>query len=88
MITQIEETHKGLEIVDVLLGNSNVYQRFYMEMDQNKILKKKTLAQALRTLVEAENEPYVELTITMKRKDDTDPKAEVLPFVPQLRVTF
>lgn len=74
--------------MDVLQGNSNVYQRFYMEMEQNKILKKKTLAQALRTLVEAENEPYVELTITMKRKEDSDPKAEVLPFVPQVRIFF
>jgi len=45
MITQIEEMHKGLEIIDVLQGNSNVYQRFYMEMEQNKILKKKTLPQ-------------------------------------------
>jgi len=33
MITQIEEMHKGLEIIDVLQGNSNVNQRFYMEME-------------------------------------------------------
>lgn len=79
MITKIEEMHKGLEIFDVMKGNANVYQRFYMEMEQNKILKKKTLAQSIRTLAEAESEPYVDLTITMKKKDT---EGDVLPFVP------
>lgn len=86
MITKVEEMHPGLELIDVLKGNANVYQRFYMEMDQNKATKKKTLNTTLRTLVDAESDPYVDLTITMKRKDDE--KADVLPFVPPVRVWF
>jgi len=87
MITKIEEMHPGLELIDILKGNANVYQRFYMDMDQNKALKKKTLATAVKVLVEAEGEPYCDLTITMKRKEDGD-KADVLPFVPPVRVYF
>lgn len=57
MISQIEDMHKNeLELVDVLKGNSNVYQQFYMDMEQNKALKKKTLGTPLRNLVEADGE--------------------------------
>lgn len=78
MITKIEETYKNLEVIDVLKGNSNVYQRFFMDMDQNKALKKKTLSTSVRSLVEAEGDPYVDLTITMKRKEplEQDKKKE------------
>lgn len=34
MMTQVEAKFEGkLELIDVLKGNSNVYQRFYMDME-------------------------------------------------------
>lgn len=83
-MTKIETMHKGLELIDVLKGNGNVYQAFFMNMDQNKALKKKTLGTPVRQLVDAEQDPYVDLTITMKKQGDEN----VLPFVPQVRVFF
>ena len=79
--------HDGkLELVDVMRGNGIVYFKTQMEMEQNKALKKKTLATPLQKLLEAEGEPYVDLTITMKRKDKEG--EDVLPYVPPLRVFF
>lgn len=76
-------------------GNAIVYFKTQMEMEQNKALRKKTLGTPLCQLLEAEGEPYVDLTITMKRKpneeqiDTTDKKEEeVLAYVPPLRVYF
>jgi hypothetical protein len=86
LMTSLEQKYPGLVVVDVLKGNAIVYSKVLMDMEQNKQQKKKTLATSLRTLVEAESEEYVELTVTMHRADDD--KKEVLSFIPPVRVTF
>jgi len=97
MMTQIEDTYKGLEVIDVKMGNTDIYAQFFMNMNNNKALKKKTLASPLRDLTEMDDDDkYVDLTITMKRKeqkkDDKEAeegkKEEMLPFVPPVRVYF
>jgi hypothetical protein len=87
MMTQLEELHPGLELIDVKKGNTDIYAQFYMNQESKKALKKKTLASTVRELTDSENEPYVDLTVTMKRKDD-DKAADVLKFVPPVRVFF
>lgn len=86
-MTHVEEMHGGrLELIDVKKGNTDIYARHFMDMETKKMIKKKTLATALRVLAEAESEPYVDITVTMRRKDDQ--KADVLPYVPPVRVWF
>lgn len=48
MMTQIEESYKGLEVIDVKMGNTDIFARFYMDLNNNKALKKKTLATPLK----------------------------------------
>ena len=48
LFAQVEALHDGrLELVDVMRGNAIVYFKTQMEMEQNKALKKKTLATPL-----------------------------------------
>jgi hypothetical protein len=84
MMAKIEETYKGLEVRDVIRGNTPVY--FHAIMISKKDEAKKTLETSLRTLTESESDPYVDITITVVRKDD--PEQKILSGVPPVRVFF
>ena len=86
MMTKIEEMHKGLEVKDIIRGNTPIYFSAIMDHEAKKDEKKKTLEASLRSLTESESDQYVDITITVVKKDD--PEQKILSGVPPVRVFF
>lgn len=86
MMTKIEETYVGLEVRDIMRGNMPIYFHAIMQAEGKQSEKKKALETSVRTLTESENDSYVDLTITVVRKDDAEQK--ILNGVPPVRIQF
>lgn len=82
VIQQIEETHAGLEVRDVLRGNQPIYLHAMLKDKPDE--KKKLQAKTVKVLAESDGEAYVDLTLTCVRKDDSEQK--ILSGVPPVRV--
>lgn len=87
LIAYIEETYKGLEVRDVMLGNQPIFFHAIMNAPGKENDKKKALSSSIRKLTECDSdEPYVDLSITCIRKGDE--AAKILAGVPPVRVFF
>lgn len=86
MMSKIEEMHKGLEVKDIIRGNTPIYFSAIMDHEFKAAEKKKTLEASLRSLTESESDQYVDITITVVKKDD--PEQKILSGVPPVRVFF
>jgi len=71
LIAHVEETYKGLEVRDVMLGSQPIYFHAIMNAPGKENDKKKTLNTSIRKLTECDSEDlYVDLAITCVRKGD------------------
>ena len=86
LISTIEERYAGLEVRDIMRGNTPIYFHAIMSATGKETEKKQTLECSVRKLTESEQEDYVDLNITCVRKDD--PEHKILKGVPPVRVWF
>jgi len=87
VIKYIEDTYEGLEVRDVMRGNTPIYFSAIMNATGKESEKEKTLNEKIFELVGAESDDrYVDLTLTFVKKGDTEEK--ILSGVPTVRVYF
>jgi Ubiquitin fold domain len=86
VITTIEEKYPGLEVRDIMRGNTPLYFHAIMTAPGKESEKKEALGSSVRKLTESEQEDYVDLNITCVRKDD--PEHKIIKGVPPVRVWF
>jgi len=87
VIKHIEDTYKGLEVRDVLVGNAPIYFHAIMSAAGKEQEKKKTLATSVYKLCELDaDDLYIDLSVSCIRKSDEDP--QILSGVPPVRVHF
>jgi hypothetical protein len=91
LLDKVEAKYEGLEVRDVLRGNTPLYFHAIMNAAGREKEKEETLNSTLADLLDlslddvakGEVEPYVDLTITCTLKGD--PEAKILEGVPLLR---
>jgi hypothetical protein len=87
MIAAFEAKYKGIEIRDVMQGNTPVYFSAIMNAPGKEKEKEKTLKKSIVELLDLEEgEPYVDLTVICIKKGDQEQK--ILEGVPGLRVNL
>ena len=86
LIQTIEERHPGLEVRDIMRGNTPIFFYAIMTAPGKETEKKQTLESSIRKLTESEQDDYVDLNITCVKKDD--PEHKILKGVPPVRVWF
>ena len=87
VIKFIEETYKGLEVRDVMRGNTPIYFHAILGAQGKEKERAKIFDSSICDLVGADSDDkYVDLTLTMIRKGDKEEK--ILSGVPPIRVYF
>jgi hypothetical protein len=88
VIARVEEMYPGLQVRDVMRGNSPIYFHAIMDAPGKENEKEKVLNTAMFDLLglEGEDDKYCDLTITCIRKEDKESK--ILDGIPTLRVKF
>lgn len=87
LIAYIEETYKGLEVRDVMLGSQPIFFHAIMNAPGKENDKKKALNMSIRKLTECDSDDaYIDLSITCIVKGDET--AKILAGVPPVRVFF
>jgi hypothetical protein len=88
VIKQVEENQKGLEVRDVMRGNTPIYFHAIMNAPGKENDREKTMNSKVYELtnVDPSEDRYVDLNITCVRKDDSENK--ILAGVPPVRVFF
>ena len=87
MIKDIEENYKGLEVRDVMKGNTPIYFHAILSGAGKEKEREKILNSLVHELAMVDNEEkYVDLTLTMIRTGDQEEK--ILSGVPPIRVLF
>jgi hypothetical protein len=88
VIKYIEKTYKGLEVRDVLRGNTPLYFHAIMSASGKEKDKEKTLNSKVVELLglDTSEDKYVDLTLTCVKVGDIEDK--ILSGVPPVRVIF
>lgn len=87
VVTHIETTYKGLEVRDILRGNTPIYFHALMNAPGKEKERKKVLDTAVYEATECDlDDLYVDLNITCALKED--PEGKILSGVPPLRINF
>ena len=88
VIKKVEENYNGLEVRDVMRGNTPIYFHAIMNSPGKENERDKTMNSKVHELtnVDPSEDRYVDLNITCVRKDDSENK--ILSGVPPVRVFF
>lgn len=87
VVTYVEETYKGLEVRDIMKGNTPLYFYAMMNVSGKEKEKKKLLESTVFNAAECfSDDMYIDINVTCIRKDD--PNAAILKGVPPVRVIF
>jgi hypothetical protein len=86
VIKNLEDKYEGLQVKDVLRGNAPIYFHAIMNAPGKETEKEKTLKAKIKELIGAmaDDENYVDLTMTCSLKEDKEDK--ILEGVPPIRV--